>query len=68
MKFEIDTDIMERTLKENEPLSMGMIEYDNTKEPKLVCLFALPHLADKIQAFAEEMLKEYNNETNRLEG
>nr|WP_199083393.1 hypothetical protein [Pedobacter sp. ASV19] len=52
--MEINTDKMVAILKKDKPLSVIMVE-DHGKE-KLVCLFALPHLADKVEDFAKQLL------------
>lgn len=59
MKWTLDTDNMIETLKNDQPLSMGIISDDDTNKDKLVCLFALPELAPRIQAFAEGLLEEH---------
>lgn len=53
----IDTNKMVGILKSEKPLSVISVEeHDKTK---LVCLFALPQLSDKIIEFANSILKEY---------
>ena len=51
----IDTNHLVEILKNDQPLSVIMVE-DNGKD-KLICLFALPHLADKITEFATQLLE-----------
>jgi len=57
--MEINTDKLVDILKNDQPLSMMMVE-DNGKD-KLICLFALPHLTDKIAAFAKSLLEAESN-------
>lgn len=51
----VDTDKLVEILKNDKPLNVTLVE-DNNK-PKLVVMFALPHLLDKIEAFATELLE-----------
>lgn len=55
----IDTNHLVEILKNDQPLSVMMVE-DNGKD-KLICLFALPHLTDKIAAFAKSLLEAESN-------
>lgn len=52
----IDTDKMVRILKGDQPLSVIMVE-EHGKD-KLLCLFALPELADKINEFAKTLINQ----------
>lgn len=54
--MEINTDKLVDILKNDKPLSVMAVE-ENGKD-KLICLFALPHLADTITEFANKLLKE----------
>lgn len=53
----IDTNKLVDILKEDDPLSVMVVE--EAGKDKLVCLFALPHLADKITEFGKQLLKEH---------
>lgn len=55
----VDTDIMVGILKNNQPLNVTVVE--EYGKDKLVVLFALPHLADKIVGFANQLLEEHEN-------
>lgn len=57
--MDVNTDKMVKILKEDKPLSVIMVE--EYGKDKLVCLFALPHLFDRIQKFAKEILEGDNN-------
>lgn len=57
--MEINTDKLVDILKNDQPLSVMMVEDDGND--KLICLFALPHLADKITEFATQLLKSNTN-------
>lgn len=52
----IDTDKLVDLLKNEAPISVMVVE-DHGKD-KLVCLFALPHLSDKITQFGQALLNE----------
>lgn len=52
----IDTDKMVEILQKDKPLNVTMVE--EYGKDKLVCLFALPHLTDKITEFANKILEE----------
>lgn len=41
-------------LKKDKPLNVTLVEEHN--KPKLVVMFALPHLLEKIEAFAKDLL------------
>lgn len=53
----VDTDMMVDILKKNQPLNVTVVE--EYGKDKLVVLFALPHLADKITEFANQLLEEH---------
>ncbi len=53
----VDTDKLVSILKKDQPLNVTMVE-ENGKD-KLVILFALPHLIDKIEVFAKGLLEEH---------
>lgn len=59
--MEVNTDKMVEILKKDQPLNVTIVE-EHGKD-KLICLFALPHLLDKIQAFALGLLEEHKNNT-----
>jgi len=52
--MEIDTNKMVDILKKDKPISVIVVE-EHGKD-KLVCLFALPHLSDRITEFAHSIL------------
>lgn len=59
----VDTNRMVEILKKDQPLNVTMVEeYD---KPKLVVMFALPHLAEKVEAFAKGLLDEHKNNLNK---
>lgn len=58
-KFEIDTDKIVNILKIDKPISFGVI--DDSGKPKLLLIFALPELENKIKVFVEEILIQPNN-------
>lgn len=55
----VDTDKMVEILKKDQPLNVTVVE--EYGKDKLVVLFALPHLADKIIEFANQLLEEHEN-------
>lgn len=55
----IDTNKLVELLKEDQPLSVMVVE-EHGKD-KLVCLFALPELAERITEFGKELLNEEQN-------
>ncbi|WP_286894921.1 MULTISPECIES: hypothetical protein [Sphingobacterium] len=52
----IDTNKLVEILNNEDPISIMVVE-DHGKD-KLVCLFALPHLADKITEFGISILED----------
>lgn len=57
--MEVNTDKMAEILKKDQPLNVTVVE--EYGKDKLVCLFALPHLLDKINDFALGLLEEHKN-------
>ena len=55
----VDTNKMVEILKNEQPLNVTMVEENH--KPKLVVMFALPHLTEKIEAFAKQLLEEHAN-------
>lgn len=54
--MEVNTDELVKILKNNQPLNVTVVE--EYGKDKLVILFALPHLIDKIESFAKQLLEE----------
>lgn len=52
----IDTNKLVEILNNEDPISIMVVEYHG--KDKLVCLFALPHLADKITEFGKSILED----------
>lgn len=52
----VDTDKLVEILKNDQPLNVTLVEEYGTE--KLVVLFALPHLLEKIEAFAKQLLED----------
>lgn len=58
----VDTDKMVSILKNDKPISVIVVEQH--QKDKLVVMFALPHLADRIKEFGELLIEEHEKETN----
>jgi len=58
--MEINTDKLVEILKNDQPLNVTIVE--EYGKDKLVILFALPHLLDKIETFAKSLLTPTTNE------
>lgn len=56
----VDTDKLVDILKNDQPLNVTLVE--EYGQNKLVVLFALPELLPQIEAFAKQLLKEYQKE------
>lgn len=55
--MEVNTDKMVEILKKDQPLNVTLVE--EYGKPKLVVMFALPHLIEKIELFANQLLEEH---------
>ena len=60
--MEVNTDKMVEILKKELPLNVTVVE--EYGKDKLVVLFALPHLADKVIEFGNKLIEEHKSEVN----
>lgn len=57
--MEVNTDKLVEILKNDKPLNVTLVEEHG--KPKLVVMFALPHLLDRVESFAKTLLEEELN-------